>query len=118
MTVSSRTSEGLPNRCPVCGKPVVMEPSLQGDGPCPHCGHLLWWFNRQLTDRFEVNSPITPKTSFVADLGADSLDVVELIMELEEEFDIAIPDEVAEKIQTVGDAIRYIQAAQSGKMND
>ena len=52
---------------------------------------------------------VTPETSFVNDLGADSLDTVELVMELEEEFDINIPDEDAEKIQTVGDAIKYVQ---------
>lgn len=54
---------------------------------------------------------IKPETSFVNDLGADSLDTVELVMELEEEFDIQIPDEVAEKIQTVGQAIEHIQKA-------
>jgi acyl carrier protein len=52
---------------------------------------------------------VTPQTSFVNDLGADSLDTVELVMEFEEEFDINIPDEDAEKIQSVGDAIRYVQ---------
>lgn len=52
---------------------------------------------------------VTPETSFINDLGADSLDTVELVMEFEEEFDINIPDEDAEKIQTVGDAIKYIQ---------
>ncbi len=52
---------------------------------------------------------VTPETSFINDLGADSLDTVELVMEFEEEFDINIPDEDAEKIQTVGDAIRYVQ---------
>jgi len=46
--------------------------------------------------------------SFINDLGADSLDIVELVMAMEEEFDIEIPDEDAEKIQTVGDAIKYI----------
>jgi len=52
---------------------------------------------------------ITTETSFVNDLGADSLDTVELVMELEEEFDINIPDDVAEKIQTVGQAIDFIE---------
>ena len=51
---------------------------------------------------------ITPETSFVNDLGADSLDTVELVMEFEDEFEISIPDEDAEKIQTVGAAISYI----------
>lgn len=56
---------------------------------------------------------ITRETSFVNDLGADSLDTVELVMELEEEFDINIPDDAAEKIQTVGQAIEYIEKTQS-----
>ena len=51
---------------------------------------------------------VTPDASFIDDLGADSLDTVELIMALEEEFNIEIPDEDAEKMTTVGDAIRYI----------
>jgi acyl carrier protein len=52
---------------------------------------------------------ITKETSFINDLGADSLDTVELVMELEEEFDITIPDEKAEEIQTVGQAVSYIE---------
>jgi acyl carrier protein len=56
---------------------------------------------------------VTPETSFVNDLGADSLDTVELVMELEEEFDITIPDDAAEKIQTVGQAVQYIEASQA-----
>ncbi|MHC4138997.1 MAG: acyl carrier protein [Planctomycetota bacterium] len=52
---------------------------------------------------------VTPETSFINDLGADSLDTVELVMELEDAFDVSIPDDDAEKIQTVGDAINYIK---------
>jgi acyl carrier protein len=52
--------------------------------------------------------PVTLETSFVNDLGADSLDIVELVMELEDAFDLSIPDEDAEKMQTVGDAVKYI----------
>ena len=52
-----------------------------------------------------------PETSFVNDLGADSLDTVELVMELEEEFEIDIPDDSAEKIATVGEAIKFIEEA-------
>ncbi len=52
---------------------------------------------------------VTPEKSFTNDLGADSLDTVELIMEFEKEFGIQIPDEEAEKIATVGDAIKYIE---------
>jgi acyl carrier protein len=54
-------------------------------------------------------SDITREASFTNDLGADSLDTVELIMEFEKEFDITIPDEDAEKIATVGDAVDYLQ---------
>jgi len=56
---------------------------------------------------------VTPETSFVNDLGADSLDTVELVMELEEEFEIDIPDDAAEKIQTVGEAVEFIEKAES-----
>jgi len=52
---------------------------------------------------------VTPAASFIDDLGADSLDTVELVMALEEEFGIEIPDEDAEKMTTVGDAIKYIE---------
>lgn len=52
---------------------------------------------------------ISKETSFVTDLGADSLDQVELIMELEDQFDLNIPDEDAEKLQTIGDAVKYIE---------
>ncbi len=55
---------------------------------------------------------VTEKASFVDDLGADSLDIVELIMAFEEEFEMEIPDEEAEKIVTVGDAVRYIKENQ------
>ena len=56
---------------------------------------------------------VTPQASFIEDLGADSLDIVELIMALEEEYDMEIPDEDAEKIQTVDDVTKYIQGKQS-----
>ena len=52
---------------------------------------------------------VVPEASFIDDLGADSLDIVELVMAMEEEFDIEIPDEDAEKIQTIGDAIAYLK---------
>ena len=56
---------------------------------------------------------ITPETSFINDLVADSLDTVELVMELEEEFKINIPDDAAEKIQTVGQAVEFIEKSQA-----
>ncbi|MBK6522545.1 MAG: acyl carrier protein [Bacteroidia bacterium] len=63
-----------------------------------------------IVDKLGVDEKeVTPTASFTNDLGADSLDTVELIMEFEKEFNIAIPDEQAEKISTVGDAIAYIE---------
>ena len=59
---------------------------------------------------------VTRNTSFIEDIGADSLDIVELVMELEEEFEITIPDEQAEKIKTVGEAIDYIERELSQEM--
>lgn len=57
---------------------------------------------------------LTPRASFIEDLGADSLDIVELVMEFEKEFNIDIPDEDAEKLRTVGDAIAYLEAKVGG----
>lgn len=57
---------------------------------------------------------VAPEAGFIDDLGADSLDLVELVMALEEEFDIEIPDEDAEKIQTIGDAIAYLKERVEG----
>ena len=58
---------------------------------------------------------VTPQASFIDDLGADSLDTVELVMALEEEFGIEIPDEDAEKMTTVADAVKYIEEKASAK---
>ncbi|MBQ7072184.1 MAG: acyl carrier protein [Bacteroidales bacterium] len=67
-----------------------------------------------ISDKLGVSeSEITEKANFVSDLGADSLDVVELVMEIEKKFDIQIPDHDAETFKTVGDAVDYI----AGKLN-
>lgn len=66
-----------------------------------------------IVDKLTVDeAEVTPAAEFSKDLGADSLDTVELIMEFEKEFGISIPDDDAEKISTVGDAIEYIEAHQ------
>ncbi len=63
-----------------------------------------------IVNQFGVDeNNITTESSFVDDLNADSLDMVELVMAMEQEFDISIPDEVAEKVSTVGDAVEYIK---------
>ncbi len=67
-----------------------------------------------IVDKLGVDeSEISNAASFTNDLGADSLDTVELIMEFEKEFDLAIPDEEAEKIATVGDAVSYLEKAKA-----
>ncbi|PLW93283.1 MAG: acyl carrier protein [Marinilabiliales bacterium] len=64
-----------------------------------------------IVDKLGVDAgEVNPEASFTNDLGADSLDTVELIMEFEKEFNLSIPDEQAEKIGTVGEAIQYIEA--------
>ena len=63
-----------------------------------------------IVDKLGVDeNEVTPEASFTNDLGADSLDTVELIMEFEKEFNVAIPDDLADKITTVGDAIAHIE---------
>lgn len=69
-----------------------------------------------IIDQLDVTEEeVTPQASFVDDLGADSLDTVEMVMAFEEEFSIEIPDEDAEKIKTVQDAIDYINKKTAGK---
>jgi len=107
MRISSRTPEGIPNRCPVCGSQVRIEPSGPfGDAPCPDCGTLLWFvavgsetrffestdkldrmLDRMIAERFGV-CPDDVRGGRWRQLGIDSLDVVELIMELEEALDV------------------------------
>lgn len=66
--------------------------------------------NKIIVDKLGVDeSEVSPEASFTNDLGADSLDTVELIMEFEKEFDISIPDDQAENIQTVGQAVSYLE---------
>lgn len=68
-----------------------------------------------LIDKLGINeSEITPDASFVKDLGIDSLDYAELVMEFEQTFDIKIPDDDAEKMQTIGQAVAYIQSKLKG----
>ncbi len=71
---------------------------------------------KAVVDKLGVEeSKVTTDASFINDLGADSLDTVELVMKFEEEFDIKIPDEDAEKIQKVGDAVSYISEKVAAK---
>ena len=66
-----------------------------------------------IVEQLGVNpEQVTPQASFIEDLGADSLDIVELVMAFEEEFSVEVPDEDAKKLQTVGDVIKYIEEKQ------
>jgi acyl carrier protein len=72
-----------------------------------------------IVEQLGVNAEqVTSEASFIEDLGADSLDTVELVMEFEDEFDLSIPDEEAEKIQTVGAAIDYIATVAQSQSQD
>jgi acyl carrier protein len=63
-----------------------------------------------IVEQLGVNpDQVTPQAKFIEDLGADSLDTVELVMAFEEEFNVEVPDEEAEKLQTVGDVVKYIE---------
>ncbi len=69
-----------------------------------------------IIDNLSVNAEqVTPEAKFMEDLGADSLDVVELIMAFEEQFDVEVPDEDAEKLVTVGDVVKYIEDKEGSK---
>ena len=114
MTISTRTPEGFPHRCPVCGKTTNLEPAFPGgDSCCPSCGHLLWWFR----NRFHgfIDDETFGLATTLSELGAESLETVELVMELEAEYGINIPEESAERFQTIADVIRYIQTARREK---
>jgi len=119
MTIASRTPEGEPLRCPVCRKVDRLEPSFPGgDSCCPSCGQWLLHVRDKVRGaRGAAPAEFLLATS-IADLGVDSLDVVELVMELEEELDIDIPDDVAERSQTVGDVLRHILGVRDDRPED
>lgn len=115
MTISSRTPEGEPQRCSVCGSIAAMETSWpMVDSCCPACGSMLLWLRDRLGAAELLDGPL-PLDASLEELGVDSLDLVELLMELEEEFDISIADEEAERMQTTRDAIRYLRRRKRGE---
>jgi acyl carrier protein len=114
MTVSSRTPEGMPHHRPVCGKVALLDLSETGDTVCPSCGHLLWWFRDSFAVRLGIDLSKVRLETPLGDLGADSLDIVEYVMEVEEQFGIVIPDEDAVQLRTLADLIRYITRKRGG----
>ena len=116
MTDASNPSAGGQGECPVCEKSGNLGPSYPG-GPaiCGGCGEMLGWFRHRYADKAGLpEDRIRLESNFVEDLSMDSLDQVELIMELEDEFKVKIADDEAERLKTVGDAIRYIQQHRGG----
>ena len=108
MNASSGPPEG-DNQCTVCGDPVTSGPLGAHASPCPACANMLRWFRGRMSKDMGIPADqVTPDTSFIEDLSADSIDVVELILAAEEEFQVSIPDEDAATMRTVGDVIRYI----------
>ncbi len=129
--MSRRASDKLPGRCPACEAAVPLEAAQRyGEAMCPRCGKRLWfarqhngvWLHdadRAAAIRERVrsivahnlgieSSAVKDSTTFIEDVGADTLDIVEFVMELEEEFKISIPDEHAERIMSVGDLVDYL----------
>jgi acyl carrier protein len=102
-------------RGPARGTPPPA-PSKRRNGEVPTVASVEERVIEIVCENLGVNKDqVTRKTSFQEDVGADSLDIVELVMELEEEFEITIPDDQAEKIKTVGEAIDYIEREQAKK---
>ncbi len=108
MNIGSNTGPDCPDQCPVCRKAIDVGRS--SSGLCPTCGQLLGWIRKQLPEQTgAAPDRLTPDTRFNEDLHADSMDVVELILEIEEEFGVVIPDEEVPNLKTVGDTIRFIE---------
>lgn len=111
MTISSRTPEGQPFRCPVCHEDTDIEPSPAGDACCPACGELLWWFR----DRVDAGLKLSDNLKYEA---LDSLEFVELVMQLEEEYGVNLSEAAAEEIKTIEDAIRALRRQRRREQGD
>jgi acyl carrier protein len=131
MAISSSSPENVPGRCPGCGGAVPLQPSKPyGEAACPQCGKRLWFakegekfcfhdaervapIRERVRDIVAANlgierPAIRDAHSFVRDIGADTLDLVEFMLEIEKEFGLTITDEQAERMRTVGDLVDYL----------
>ena len=124
--------DGTPNWCPACRSAIVVEPSPMGDAPCPSCGVLLWFYdtpNGRACCRFAAIAPLRDRL-FVALAeklgmrvdevvqayvnretflpGQDSLDIVEVTMEIEEEFDLTLPLNTMKTLGKFRDLVDYL----------
>jgi acyl carrier protein len=129
MPLPTPTPSGVPNCCPFCGVLLADPPERSSHTACVSCGVRLWftrspsgtWFHdpvrvapirerviRVVCENLGVNpEKITDATSFTEDIRADTLDLVEMVMELETEFGMTIADPDAERMITVGDVVSY-----------
>jgi acyl carrier protein len=127
--MTNPTPAHVPNWCPFCGALLADPVERSGTVPCVSCKRPLWftrapdgvWFHdpadvaairarvvRVVCENLGVNpDEITDAMSFTGNIGADTLDIVEFVMELEEEFGVTIPDRDAERMVTVGDVVSY-----------
>ena len=94
-----------PIACSICGDPAI------GAEFCPPCAGLLRWVRGYFADEPKVSALVQPGTRFVDDLGVESLDYMEWLLEAEEKLDIAISDHQAERIKTVGEFVRSLKEA-------
>lgn len=117
MVISSRTPEGIPHRCPVCQTESALESCFPGgDTVCPACGQLLWTISHAIQQRSEPSRVLVSLESRLSELEADSLGFVELVMELEDELGVSIPDREYERFKTVRDVVRWVRRNQRPKM--
>lgn len=113
--ISTRTPEGLPHRCTICGETSYLEPSFPGgDTVCPACGGLLKSCRDYVSRLFRVRiEEIKPDTPIRGGIVADSLEFIEFILDLEHVFGTDIPDDNYEDLRTIGDVIRWFRAQSS-----
>lgn len=117
MVISSRTPEGTPHQCPVCLQVAALEVcDPAGDTVCPACGQLLWTISHAIQQRSNHSSPLISLESRLHELETDSLGFVELVMELESELGISIPDAEYERLKTVRDVVRWVRRNQRPEM--
>ena len=108
MSQVQRSPDGPPACCPFCGTEDLLEfCDPAGSALCPRCGHFLLWFQDRFASPFwNAGDGIALNTRFAEDLGADSFDMLELVVDVERRFGVQIPD--AKDIKTVEDLIRCI----------
>lgn len=102
MPITTRTPMGQPYRCPICGEDTEHDTSLADDACCSACGRLLGWFREHVDEGLRLDSSWP-------DLNVDSIEFVELVMELEAVHGVHFSEAAAEEILTIADAIRALR---------